>query len=96
MERNKERRPKNEAHRSSSAPPVYLVSGWLRVTGAQVSDGAASLRPPPPTHTQIRHVSFVRNSAFSHSLGRADSVAVPQLEHVSCSCSTLSRHEPVS
>lgn len=52
MERNKERRPKNEAHRSSSAPPVYLVSGWLRVTGAQVSDGAASLRPPPPhTHT---------------------------------------------
>lgn len=51
MERDKERGLKNEVHRSSGAPRVYLVSGWLRVTGARVSDGAASLCPPTHTHT---------------------------------------------
>ena len=38
-------REEDEVHRSSNASQEYLVSGWLRVTGAQVSDGVASLRP---------------------------------------------------
>lgn len=41
----KGRREEDEVHRSSNASQEYLVSGWLRVTEAQVSDGAASLRP---------------------------------------------------
>lgn len=32
-------------HQSSSASQGYLVSGWLRVTEAQVSDRADPLRP---------------------------------------------------
>lgn len=77
---NKESWQKNEEHRSSSPSPVDLVSGWLRITGAQVSVGAASLCPPPPTHTQIKHVS----PCFFTFFERADSVGVPQLEHSVC------------
>ena len=38
-------------HRSSNASQEYLVSGWLHVTAAQVSDGAASLHPRTNSET---------------------------------------------
>lgn len=60
MKWNKESWQKNEVHRSSGASRVYLVSGWVRVTGAQVSDGAASLCP----HTHVDKACFLYCEKF--------------------------------
>lgn len=60
----KGRRQEDEVHRSSNASREYLVSGWLRVTEAQVSDGAASLRPLAGSET--RRKDFLVLCATAH------------------------------
>lgn len=56
----------DEVHWSSIASWGYLVSGWLRVTEAQVSDEPASLCPPASSETRCRDkdVFRVKNSAY--------------------------------
>lgn len=49
-------------HRSSSASAKYLVSGWLRVTEAQVSDGAASLNPRAASEARLPYSPHVSSN----------------------------------
>lgn len=63
-------------HRSSNASREYLVSGWLRVTEAQVSDGAALLRPLAGLDVRcmvfLEHLMFQMRRYASMSFSRAE------------------------